>query len=454
MRSHVLFPALGLLIVALALAGCSADDPAATAIQANQNPLTYVALGNSLTAGFINGGLIQGGQDGSYPRLISAQAMWSDVTQPTVLWPGIGSTPGRSALYVDNEGAITSKAVTPEDAALLLANATHPVPYSNMGVPGATTADLLVATNYLTSQSGTNPFFDMILRNHALRPGGNTQFDQAKALNPKAVTLWIGANDVLGGATGGNPVFGTNVTPAEFWEGLCDDVLDSVATIGADYVAVATIPSITSAAYFTTVSLEYEIEGVGSIPWQTDEDDVTHILLTYGTLLDDTYLPAPYGTGTASIPSTGTLTSAEAAAVEATIDAYNDHIESEAAARGWALADVAQALDDIGAGTAELNLFFGWGPTGQNKTSAFSLDGIHPSEKGYAKVANVFIEAFNGNYDLEIPTVDLASIHNTTGFDESPGYVPPHGKLSAGPLFSESGLRAMEGLPAMLGSGQ
>ncbi len=447
MRTNLRQIALGLLIVAFTLAGCSVDDPTAPTTVTNQMPVPFAALGNSLTAGFINGGLIEGGQAASFPRLISSQAGWGEVTQPTVSSPGVGSS--GSALYVDATGAITSDEVA--NPLALLANATNPNPYANMGVPGATTWDVLNATSAATSQSGANPFFDMILRNSALPPGGTTQFDQVKALLPSALTLWIGANDILGGATGGNPVVGVNVTPSANWEVLFDMVLDSVATIGADMVAVGTIPSITSAPYFTTVPLETDVPGVGLTPWHTEEDNVEYILLPMGALLDATFLPAAFG-GTDSIPSTMTLTTAEADAVGATIDAYNTHIESEASDRGWALADVAAALEDIGAGTVELNLFYSWSAAGQNTTSAFSLDGIHPSEKGYAEVANVFIEAFNETYGTEISTVDITSISNTVGFENSPGFVPPHGKMSNGPVFTDSGRQSLAALPELFGS--
>lgn len=455
MRIQSVCSALGLLVVALALAGCSADDPAATAIDTNQNPVTFAALGNSLTAGFINGGLIQGGQDGSFSRLLASQAGWGFVAQPTVLWPGIGSTSGRSALYVDLTGAITSYEVL--NPFPLLANATHPVPYNNMGVPGATTADVLTAIDAGTSQSGRNSFFDLILRNSRLRPGDTNQFDQVRALHPKAMTLWIGCNDILGGAAGGNPVVASdgNITPFEDWEILFDAVLDSVETIGADIVAVATIPGITSAAYFTTVPLGFPVSEFETIPWLTDEEDVAYILLPIGSSLDNSYLPAPYGLGAASIPGTMTLTTAEADVVGSTIDAYNDHIEEEAALRGWALVDIAAVLEELSTDTADVNRLFGWSASGQNVNSAFSLDGIHPSEKGYGVIANAFIAAINATYETDIPALDPGSITNATGFEAiESGFVPPHGKLGAGPIFSESGRKTLSGLPTLLGNGR
>ena len=40
---------------------------------------------------------------------------------------------------------------------------------------------------------------------------------------------------------------------------------------------------------------------------------------------------------------------------------------------------------------------------------AFSLDGVHPSTRGYAIIANDFIKAINAKYAANIPQVDVAS---------------------------------------------
>src|SRR5262249_23189316 len=51
----------------------------------------YVALGDSLTAGFTSGGLVETAQENSYPALIHRQATGSDTgfQQPLVTPPGI-----------------------------------------------------------------------------------------------------------------------------------------------------------------------------------------------------------------------------------------------------------------------------------------------------------------------------------------------------------------------------
>ncbi|MNF15111.1 hypothetical protein D3C80_2175830 [compost metagenome] len=39
---------------------------------------------------------------------------------------------------------------------------------------------------------------------------------------------------------------------------------------------------------------------------------------------------------------------------------------------------------------------------------AFSLDGVHPSARGYGLIANIFIDAINEKYGSTLRHVDLA----------------------------------------------
>ncbi|MNY80078.1 hypothetical protein D3C86_2209820 [compost metagenome] len=39
---------------------------------------------------------------------------------------------------------------------------------------------------------------------------------------------------------------------------------------------------------------------------------------------------------------------------------------------------------------------------------AFSLDGVHPSGRGYGLIANIFIDAINAKYGSTLRHVDLA----------------------------------------------
>ena len=418
------------------LVGCIDDEKDGLPLEPDTSPkpTRYGALGNSLTAGFINGGLIEGGQVASYPQLIAAQAGWDTPSLPIIGSPGFGSPNAQgipqTPIFITPTGALITENVL--DPLALLRNSTWPVPYDNLGIPGATTADLLNATSSATSQSGNNPFFDVVLRNSALPPGTFTPLDAIEARNPRAISLWIGANDILGGALGGNPQVGVNITPPAIWEQLFEAVVERVDAMGAEYVVVADIPNITDIPYCTTIPPAL---GPGA-SFNTVEEDVAHVLLPFGLFLasnPDTISSFIAGIGTSEIPSNWTLTQQEAADITNTSLAYQAIIERECQARGWgyvnAVAEMAALPNNPAAPEFGVtNALFPWFPVFEpggisfirNSNSAFSLDGVHPSELGQGLIANAFIRALNEAYGLGIAEIDLETISNEVGFEEAP----------------------------------
>ncbi len=469
--------ALGLLAAAICLAGpgCAPDTPQAPTAETNAlpaPPFKLGALGNSITAGFLNAGLIKGGQLASFPNLISIQAGWGSLEMPLIDDPGVGPADEtgslQTTLYVNAVGQITSDDLSLPEALGLLLNSTYPIPYDNLAVPGATTRDLVFAFDSGSSQSGDNPLFDVILRNSAFGEE-STPLEQMASLSPDALTLWIGNNDILGGALSGNPVLGVNVVPAWAFEDFFETVMGSIRAMGTPIVAVANIADIPTTPYFTTVPLGAEVPGVGFLRWNmeedldADEDNVVRVLLSAPVADPEQaagFLPlGPGGASIDTLKSRYTLTAAEVALLQTELADYNTVIEAAIDARGWALVDVAteyNALpkDPADPGTfAVLNGLFPWLPgMGQNAMSAFSLDGIHPSEKGHARVANLFIAALNEVYGLAVPPVDEAAVHNTLGFEDAPTFLSTT-DYEAAPVFVAGGRRALEGLSRLANSG-
>jgi len=85
--------------------------------------------------------------------------------------------------------------------------------------------------------------------------------------------------------------------------------------------------------------------------------------------------------------------------------AFNATIEALATANDNLLyidvADFMTELNDTGIdyGTGSITSTYGSG-------GAFSLDGVHPTARGYAVIANIMIEAINTNFNANIPMVD------------------------------------------------
>jgi len=90
------------------------------------------------------------------------------------------------------------------------------------------------------------------------------------------------------------------------------------------------------------------------------------------------------------------------------ITAYNQAIQQIAGARNIPVVDVNTILSDIKANGLTIG-----GETFKTdfiSGGLFSLDGAHPSSKGYAVVANEFIKVINRTYGANIPYVNIAAI--------------------------------------------
>ena len=240
---------------------------------------SYVAVGNSLTAGYMDGTVSRGSQMNSYPNLLAQQfalvgggaftqpSYADDVNNLGGLLLG-GMQIGTTRLIIDaTEGRPENLAGTPTiEVSNLQATA-----YNNMGVPGAKSFHLLASGygNVAGVAIGqANPYFVR----HATSPTA-TVLGDAMSKNPTFFTNWIGANDVLAYATSGgaqadgvtpaadhnstgnmNPATygGNDITNSGVFASVYSTIVTTLISGGAKGV-VATVPSVTSIPYFTTV---------------------------------------------------------------------------------------------------------------------------------------------------------------------------------------------------------
>jgi lysophospholipase L1-like esterase len=97
----------------------------------------------------------------------------------------------------------------------------------------------------------------------------------------------------------------------------------------------------------------------------------------------------------------------EVAAINRAADAYNATIKAAASEHGLAFVDAKEKQRLLATGGIYIDGTtytdaFGTG-------GAFSLDGVHPSTRGYAIIANDFIDAINNRYGSTIPKVNVNS---------------------------------------------
>ncbi len=352
----------------------------------------YVALGDSLTAGFASAALVRTHQANSYPALIFKQATGrtSGFEQPLVSEPGLSSVPHFGVLRLAAIAPRPNIVPTPGDG--LPVNLTLPRAYDNLGVPGARLHDLLA-----TTQGG---FHDLILRQT-----GFTQLQQGLSLQPTFVTLWIGNNDVLGAATSGIVIDGVTLTPAAQFDAEYRQVAAAIASVGAR-MAVANIPDVTSIPFVTTISrfVTHPVTGqtvtlVGpNGPLQAGD----FVLLSASAdLAQGRGIP---GIGP-PLADSQVLSASEVATIQARTNAYNATISAVANERNAALMDMNAELRRLSTTGVQVG--------GITYSSAFltggifSYDGVHPTAFGYAYIANLFIDAINAKFEADIEPVDL-----------------------------------------------
>lgn len=230
----------------------------------------FVAVGNSLTAGFADNALYLEAQETSFPAIMAEQFELVDggeFTQPLVA-NNVGGLllngqpiAGPRLVLGSNSGVPTGP--VPFDGPIET-EVTNKVtgPLNNFGVPGAKSYHL-VAPGYGSVAgvpAGTaNPYYARFSSSES-----STVLGDAVAANGTMFTLWIGNNDILGFATSGgvgvdqtgNPdptTYGPNdITDPMAFGGVYNALLEGLTGNGAQGVVI-NIPDVTSIPYFTTV---------------------------------------------------------------------------------------------------------------------------------------------------------------------------------------------------------
>ena len=260
-------------ILSLSLVSCSLDfdqpvedTPDAAQESGNANFSTFVALGDSLTAGFADGALYADGQNNSFVNMIATQMQ------------AAGGVTFTTPLMADNFGGFAEDPINFSPRLILDAVAGAPVtinatpttslfdiqsgPFNNIGIPGAKSFHLLgdIGDAYgnpaglQTSPPTANPYYVRMASSPTTSP-----LVGALAQQPTFFSLWIGANDVLGYATsGGDSSDGDFITDEGTFTTLYNTMVSALAgpveAGGAGAKGLLTnIPSVTVLPFFTTV---------------------------------------------------------------------------------------------------------------------------------------------------------------------------------------------------------
>jgi lysophospholipase L1-like esterase len=462
---------LYLLISGLAiLTACSSEEATQPTVRPLLSKM--VAVGNSLTAGVQSAGLVEDFQLNSYPYLIAKQSgNAGDFQQPLIGSPGVGEIDSISGTVYGplkyQNGQIVQGDSIPggiDGIPALLTNAYLARPYDNLGLPGADLDDILNATG--------GGVYDAILRNpyfgnttvleqvKMLDPtlillwAGNNDV-LAAALNggdPEKITsisdFQTGFTSIIDKLSEINNVTiiladipnVSDIPYINFLDGLVFKEF-SLNDIGAIQLPVVFDPDFqpvdfdTSAAelflpLLTEESLsssgspvvhlllpflsEYFTTGVG-VP---DSAAVVALLVAQGMSLQEAALRAKLIQQTLQaeglapsgipIPGTFTITAAEENAIIAAVNGFNAAIEGLAASHVPSIPVVNTNILLNQLNSTGIEGYSGKFVLSDPANTAFSLDGVHPNNGGYAIIANAFIDVINQSLEEEIPRLNTA----------------------------------------------
>jgi hypothetical protein len=370
----------------------------------------YVALGDSLTAGFVSGSLMNWYQDRSFPAVLAQQAGSPVFEQPYISEPGIG--PIFELVALAPTPIIAPVGLIPG----LPTNAEYPYPYNNLGIPGADLFDMIFQTGDITNLIQGN--FDNVMFDIVLRNGINTALEQAIGLQPTFMTVWIGNFDVLGAVLSGTAIEGVTMTPVDIFAGLYGNAIGALATNTTADIVLINLPYSTEIPFATTLDPYVDIPGLGR--WYLVADtgvltDADLVTLSAGALIAQGYglpggPPLPDNlnifTGEAGV----VLRPNEVAAINNQIDAFNAVIEQAGATFGYPVFDANALFAEITSGQ-NLPLYGGITLTADFLLGGiFSYDGVHPQRIGYAMVADNLIQFINAEYGNTIPRVNMAEV--------------------------------------------
>jgi lysophospholipase L1-like esterase len=400
--------------VALALiatiAGCS-DTKDLVNPEQPIDPLftSYVALGNSITAGFQAGGINSTTQSEAYPVLLASR-MQTPFNVPYLNDPGCPPPIDNivTGHRVGDGTSTTCRARSAFEGQAII---------NNVAVPGATVSD---PTDPMGA-GANNALTTLIL-------GGQTQVQRALDARPTFASVWIGNNDVLPAALSGilAPLSGVSpgVTDVETFTQSYNATLDSLTANGtleggvligvADVInAPVFIPAVailnpqvrTAAEQYVGKTLTVDASCTPS----------TQSLIDFRLLAEikagtqpATIACAPIGDPSELLGNIFVLDIGEIATLTQTVAAYNAAIKARADELGWAFVDPNPALAQLRE-TGQVPVV----PNLAEPTSAFgvyfSLDGVHPAAAGQALLADIIAAAVNEKYGTNIPTPGITA---------------------------------------------
>ena len=367
---------------------------------------SYVALGNSITAGYQSSGINDSTQRQSYAKLLAGQ-MGTQYHYAALSMPGCPPPVANT-----QTGARVGGATAPPCALRVGSSVTDIL--NNVAVPGARVLDPTSA-----STVASNALTTFIL-------GGKSQVQRALDANPTFATIWIGNNDVLEAGVSGIlvPTAGVSVgivsTQAQFqtsYDLMIKQLTDSEPNLKGvliGVVQVAGIPLYQSGALIaSSPAIQAGISAAAGKPVTIDPNctgsaSLVSVPQLIPLIRAGTH-PALISCQPGAVPGTlvgdlFVLDATEQATLGATITGYNTYIKNKADAIGFAYYDP-NVLYAAKKATGEIPPFPNFASTNATFGTLFSLDGVHPAAAAHKLIANELIGVINNKYGTTLKPV-------------------------------------------------
>ncbi len=375
-------PGVRSIIVGFALgtaAACS-DSPTAPV-----DPLffRYVAIGNSISAGFQSGGISDATQRASFPALIARRAGARYVYTSL----GAGCPPPIADLTTALSGSGNGSCAVLGTSGNRLLN--------NVAVPGANSFDAITPTaegDVLTT---------LILN-------GKDQVAKALEQTPTLVTVWIGNNDVLEGAIEGR-ITAALPTPESVFQANYRTLVNRLVAGGVENAVligvadVSRIPLLMPASGLQNLSIRFALNAATGRTVTVDASCTGSTVLISLAIIPAiaTGEHAPFIACSPELADRFILDATEQSALTIAVQKYNTYISAKADSVGYVYFDpnplwsAARANGDIPALPNVANLSAPFGPL-------FSLDGVHPSNAGHILIAEALMDVITAEFGVSL----------------------------------------------------
>ncbi|MEP6990856.1 MAG: SGNH/GDSL hydrolase family protein [bacterium] len=394
------------IALAVTVVACSGDNGAVQVKPVDPLFKTYVAIGNSITAGWQSAGINDSTQHQSYAVLFAKQ-VHTDFRIPLLNMPGCPPP-------IDNFNTQHRVGGGTSTTCAFRVPAATPGAFNNVAVPDATSL----------SPTGAVTGLDTLVQNvlTTLILGGETQVQRTAEAQPTFVSAWIGNNDVLNASLSGilpaAPGISHGVTSLTAFTTNYKNLAKGLRAIPSikggvliGVVNTANVPLLFPAAALYNPAVKAGFDAAAGTTTAIDPTTcptTTTSLINFQLagairagahppLIACEALPSPF----APVGNVYVLDAGEQVAVSDTVAAYNALISAEADSLGYAYFDPnlpLVALKLSGDIPVFPDLTQPTAPFGQY----FSLDGVHPAAAAHVVIVNGIIDAVNAKYGTSI----------------------------------------------------